>query len=103
MPDPLLAVCPRCKAGPGDKCKDYRGRGTAPHRERKKLADPQAGPKRHGWEILHRPHRRDYVVTIGGPGGSQVRWEGETVHAAVVGALVRAAVEGWIPLEGDHA
>lgn len=44
--DPLSVRCPRCHAAPGERCKDYRGKGAAPHRDRKKLADPQAGHRR---------------------------------------------------------
>src|SRR5262249_2668405 len=40
--NPIDIKCPRCGAAPGQKCKDYRGKGAAPHRDRKKAADPQA-------------------------------------------------------------
>lgn len=34
-PDPVLAAaCPRCGAKPGAKCKNYKGQGQAPHRDR---------------------------------------------------------------------
>lgn len=32
--NPLDFECPQCKAAPGEKCKNYRGKGMAPHRER---------------------------------------------------------------------
>lgn len=42
MPDPLNAHCPQCSAAPGERCQDYRGKHTAPHRRRKFAADPEA-------------------------------------------------------------
>jgi hypothetical protein len=36
--DPLLVECPQCYAKPGQKCKNYQGKGCAPHRNRGKDA-----------------------------------------------------------------
>jgi len=40
-PDVLHVKCPQCGAEPGQKCKNYLGKGCAPHRLRQKLGDPQ--------------------------------------------------------------
>lgn len=31
---PIHVTCPRCKAKPGEKCRNYLGKNCAPHRER---------------------------------------------------------------------
>jgi len=44
--DPLAAACPQCKAAVGERCKNYRGTGCAPHRLRWAAASeaPTEGP-----------------------------------------------------------
>lgn len=34
----LHVTCPQCKAGPGVKCHNYKGKNCATHRERNKIA-----------------------------------------------------------------
>jgi hypothetical protein len=36
--DPMTRQCPNCKAEPGEKCKNYKGKPCAPHSMRKKPA-----------------------------------------------------------------
>lgn len=36
----LEFACPHCKAAPGQTCRNYDGRGGAPHRERLALTYP---------------------------------------------------------------
>ncbi len=39
--DPLTRHCPQCHAKPGEKCRNYLGKGCAPHGKRRNMTDTE--------------------------------------------------------------
>lgn len=106
MVNPFNVRCPQCRAQPGTKCKNYRGKDCAPHRARTREAAAVQSADGDKLKLQINGHTLDgekrggewRFACISWP-DIEARFHGDAIVGPAVGEFMRRALAGAVTVK----